>query len=123
MSFATHLSTLSVLVVQKIMNSWELCDGGEIQSAYLSGQGSALFQMCSSKENISVDVIVRNKKLYELSEHFMEIDRSLEELTESLGVCLLLYLQECWRVEGNFEVNYEVEMEMPRVIRDLMLKI
>ncbi|CAN7106741.1 unnamed protein product, partial [Brassica rapa subsp. narinosa] len=47
--------------------------------------------MCSSKENISVDVIVRKKKLYELSEHFMEIDRSLEELTESLGVCLLLY--------------------------------
>ncbi|KAF3611430.1 hypothetical protein DY000_02050310, partial [Brassica cretica] len=37
-------------------------DGGEIQSAYLSGQGRALFQMCSPKENISVDVIVRNKK-------------------------------------------------------------
>ncbi|KAG5398458.1 hypothetical protein IGI04_020272 [Brassica rapa subsp. trilocularis] len=52
-----------------------MSDGGEIQSAYLSGQGRALFQMCSSKENISVDVIVRKKKLYELSEHFMEIDR------------------------------------------------
>ncbi|WZY95281.1 LOW QUALITY PROTEIN: hypothetical protein YC2023_067610 [Brassica napus] len=78
----------------KVLELDEMSDGGEIQSAYLSGQGRALFQMCSSKENIAVDVIVRNKKLYELSEHFMEIDRSLEELTESLGVCVLLYLQE-----------------------------
>ncbi|KAH0927083.1 hypothetical protein HID58_019339, partial [Brassica napus] len=40
----------------KVLELDEMSDGGEIQSAYLSGQGRALFQMCSSKENISVDV-------------------------------------------------------------------
>ena len=53
---------------------------------YLSGLGRALFLMFSSKANISVDVIVREKKTIETLCSLMEIHRSLEELTKSLGV-------------------------------------
>ena len=54
---------------------------------YLSGLDRALFLMFSSKANISVDVIVREKTNYTNSlRTLMEIHRSLEELTKSLCV-------------------------------------